>query len=242
MVPYHYRNMTDSCVLQVELTKGKIASIIKELDSKNSVFSDKKYLESLSLPGFIIGREKETKKILELIHSKENYLIPFLSIIGRSGTGKTTITKLICESLQNHASYSFVNLRKSKTIFGCANLMLTELDGARVKPSEGINEAVDRIEKSIVEILRRDKKKFFVLILDEFDVIFSDARNNPSDFVYKLLTIVENLRAKEFLLCIIGISNSDLSSYPLDERVRSKMDDNEVIFPPYKEEEILDSS
>jgi len=57
--------MTMSYALQVELSKKKITALKKALDVAKSVFSEKRYLESLGPPGAIIGREKEAKQILE---------------------------------------------------------------------------------------------------------------------------------------------------------------------------------
>ena len=158
-----------SNVLQVELTKGKIKQLVKHLNSKRSTFTDKRFLESLGQPVKTIGRQEEAEKILGTIYpSKDGYMISFVSVYGSSGTGKSTITRLVCDGITDRVSYSFVNLRKAKTIFGCANLILNELDCKSVKSSEGINTAIDSIEKQIVEILERDKNHHFILVLDDF--------------------------------------------------------------------------
>jgi len=225
-------------VLQVELTKKKIKKLRDALDSKNSVFTEKRLLESLGSPDKIIGRQNEAEKILGAVYPKDGYMISFVSIYGSSGTGKSTVVKLVCESLEDIISYSFVNLRKAKTIFGCTNLILTSLDCEHVKSSAGINAAMDLIEKQIVEILKSDKKQHFILVLDEFDEIFTDIRYSPSDFVYKLLHLVEKIRAKGFWLCIASVSNSSLSDYQLDDRVKSRMDSCEIFFRPYTEKDL----
>ena len=231
--------MSNRHVLQVELTKNKIQSLQKELNSKNSAFLNKNYLESLGSPNSIIGRENEVRQILKLLDCQDNYFSPVVSVYGRSGSGKSSVVKFLCENLSNSFSSSYVNLRKARTIFGCANLILTQLDANPVKSHEGISLAIDKIQFQIGETLNRDRKKQFVLILDEFDVIFSDLRGHPSDFVFKLLTIVENLRSDGFSLCIIPISNSSLFDYSLDDRVKSRMDKCEVFFAPYNKKEIL---
>ena len=227
-------------VLPVELSKQKIQKLRRKIDSKNSVFKDKRYLEALGIPVKIIGRDEETEKILQFLYTKnDSYLVPFVSIHGQSGTGKSTIVRFACENISDSVSYSFVNLRKAKTIFGCANLILDALDYGKVKSSEGINTAIDNIEKSISEILTTEKKNHFILVLDEFDQIFSDVRSNPSDFVYKLLHLVETLRTQEIWLCIVAISNTNLADYTLDDRVKSRMDNCEVFFPPYTIKDLL---
>lgn len=136
-------------------------------------------------------------------------------------------------------SFSFVNLRKAKTVFGCSNLILSELGSENLKSAQGLNKAIDCMENKIEKILADENKKFFVLILDEYDVIFSDPRGRPSDFVYKLLTLEENLREKGLWLCIITISNNALSEHDLDDRVKSRIGNSEIFFEPYQQEDVL---
>ena len=227
--------------LQVELTKQNIRSIRKKLSRQGSIFSDKRYLDSLYLPSNIIGRQKQTEQLLGYLESmRQGSVVPVISVYGRSGAGKSNVVKFVCQNITDIASSAFVNLRKSKTIFGCANLILSELGSDILKSAEGLNKAVDKIGQKVEEILRREKKNFFVFILDEHDVIFSDLRGNPSDFVYKLLTLQENLREKGLWLCIITISNNALLDYDLDDRVKSRMGTNEIFFAPYSKSEILE--
>lgn len=78
-----------------------------------------------------------------------------------------------------------------------------------------------------------------MLVLDEYDVIIYDKRNNPSDFMYKLLTLEENLRERGLWLCIITISNNALADYTLDDRVKSRMGTSEIYFNPYNKDNIV---
>ena len=190
--------MTDTDVLQVELTKEQIAILRQQVEQRKSVFKEKRFLESLSSPSFMIGRKKEAERLLEILLQGNDYLVPFVSIFGRSGSGKSSITRLVCEALLDSISFSYTDLRRARTLFNCTNLILSDLDAEPVKSHEGINKALSLIEKRVEEILNTEQKKRFVLILDEFDVIFSDVRSNPSDFVYKLLNVVEKLRNKGY--------------------------------------------
>jgi len=226
-------------VLPVEPTKNYVKQIRKILDSKKHIFKEKHYLEYLGSPTKIIGRQKEIQKIFRAIYPKDGYLVPFVSIYGSSGTGKSTIVKYLCKEIEDVVSFSFVNLRKARSNFECANLILTELDCKPVKHYAGISSAIDLIEKQIIKILSNDKKQYFILILDEFDEIFSDKRYSPSNFVFKLLYLVENLRDKGFQLCIAAISNSRTADYHLDERVKSRIDGYEIFFKPYSKEELM---
>ena len=227
-------------MLQVELSKEKIASLREKIEKKNSIFKDKKYLDSLFLPSKIMGREKQAEQLIQYLNSlKQGLLVPVISVYGRSGSGKSTVVRFVCNNLSDMISSAFVNLRKSKTVFGCANLILAGIGLQKLKSAQGLNKAVDCMEEKTLEILNKENKKFFVLILDEYDVIFSDPRGKPSDFVYKLLTLEENLREKGVWLCIVTISNNALADYDLDDRVKSRIGNSEIFFEPYTNDDIL---
>lgn len=224
----------------MELTRKKISELRKKIEEKNSVFAEKRYLDSMVLPSKIIGREKESQSILQHVLSiSDGFVVPFVSVYGRSGSGKSTVVKFVCENLTDIMSYRFVNLRKAKTVFGCANLILGNLGVESISGAQGLNKAVDCMQFQIEKILSQEQKKYFVLVLDEYDVLFSDTRSNPSDFVYKLLQMEENLREKGLWLCIISISNNALQEYDLDDRVKSRMGSADVSFSPYSKSDVF---
>src|SRR5207249_3596713 len=164
--------------LQVELTKKELDLMRKRIAQNDSIFADKKYLDSLYLPSNIIGRTTEASKLLRHIESlRHGFMVPVISVYGRSGSGKSTLVKFVCENVHDIAPFAFVNLRRAKTIFGCTNLILGELGCPDLKSADGLNKAVEKIGEEIVKILRSKNKKFFLLVLDEYDVIFSDIRN-----------------------------------------------------------------
>jgi len=121
-------------VSQVELTKKEIQAIRRTISQQNSIFSQKRFLDSLFLPSKIIGRLAQAEQILRHIESlKQGFMVPVISVYGRSGSGKSTVVKFVCENLEDIISFRFVNLRKSKTLFGCANLVLSELGSDPLK-------------------------------------------------------------------------------------------------------------
>jgi cell division control protein 6 len=235
------------------MDKQVLKRISAEVEKENLLFANKMFLDNLTLPSEIIGRERKAKELVRfLLGYKQGLVVPFVCVYGRSGSGKSTIVKFVCENLDDEdISYAFVNLRKARTVFGCANLILTELGQPTLKSAQGINTAIEQISNAIEQRLSSNNKKnnndnsdnntakLFVLVLDEFDVLLYDKRGKPSDFIYKLLVMEEKLREKGFLMCIVAISNNVMSDYEIDDRVRSRIGSSEVFFEPYTEQGVL---
>jgi len=221
------------------LNKQDLKKMLSEIAQENRLFSKKSYLDTLTFPSKIIGRQDKAKELVRLfLGYKQELVVPFISVYGRSGSGKSTTVRFVCKNLDD-ISYCFVNLRKAKTVFGCANLILAELGQPNLKSAQGINMALETISRSIKLVLERERSKLFVLVLDEFDVLFNDVRGKPSDFVYNLVVMEENLREKGHLVCVVAISNNVMSDYELDDRVRSRIGSSEVFFGAYSKKDVL---
>ncbi len=222
------------------LNKRNFNKIILNLEKKESIYKDKSYLNTNSFPETFVGREQKIEKILSfLISYKHDYVVPLVSVYGRSGSGKSSVTRFVCENI-NDASYIYVDLRKAKTVFRGANLILSELGQDGVPNTQGLNQAIERIGDSIKARLGSLGKKFFLLVLDEADVLFNDTRGNPSDFIYNLLLTEEKLQEDGYLMSIITISNNLIGNYFLDDRVKSRIGTSEVYFEPYSKDEVLE--
>jgi len=225
--------------------KQDLKRIYAEVEKENLLFANKTFLDNLTLPSQIIGRERKAKELVRfLLGYKQGFVVPFVSVYGRSGSGKSTVVKFVCENLdEDGISYAFVNLRKARTVFGCANLILRELGQASLKSAQGINTAIEQISSAVEQGLSNMKNnnntKLFVLVLDEFDVLLYDKRGKPSDFIYKLLVMEEKLREKGYLMCIVAISNNVMSDYEVDDRVRSRIGTSEVFFEPYTKQAVI---
>lgn len=217
----------------------ELDDIIKKVGKEKKVFSNKAALDTSNQPLKIVSRTNEVEKIIGyVLDYKQGQVVPLVSIYGRSGTGKSTLVKHVCNYLPE-IKLCFVNLRKAKTVFGGVNLILNELDQPSLTSAQGMNLGMQKIQEAILNTMNLEKKKLFVLALDEFDVIFYDKRGNPSDFVYKLVEMIAELKKKGCLAMIFTISNDVLSDYDLDDRIRSRIGNSEIFFKPYSHEEIL---
>lgn len=220
------------------MDKTEIRKIVSDVRAQNSLFSDKSYLDNLTTPSSIMGRSIESKKLVNYLLSYEQKLVvPLISVYGRSGSGKSTIVRFVCENLD--LDFCYADLRKAKTVFGCINLILSEMGHPNLKSAQGINNAFTILEKLVVEILEKSGNSIFVLCLDEFDTLFYDQRGKPSDFIYKLLILVEKIRTMQKHMCIITISNKILSEFNLDDRIVSRIGSSEIYFDSYSQSDVL---
>lgn len=180
----------------------------------------------------IVGREGKARELVRALAGCRGRTHPFVFVYGRTGSGKSAMVRLVCESLG--LPCRLVNLRSARTVFGCAELVLSELGAAKARRETG---ALVEAMAGAIEAL---SEKTFVLVLDEFDALMADRRGRPSDFVYRLLMVQKRLRGKGCLMTMIAISNDAMSAGELDDRVRSRVGSSpEIFFDSYSKEEIL---
>jgi len=212
--------------------------IIIKVNQEKKEYAKKSAFDTSILPSKIVSRKTEVEQIVRYLWGyKDGHVVPLVSIFGRSGTGKSTLVKFVCKYIPE-VKLCFVNLRKAKTVFGGANLILNSLGQPSLKSAQGMNQAMETIQREILNSFNQ-KTKLFVLVLDEFDVLFYDKRGNPSDFVYKLVEMQTELKEKGYLSMIFTISNNVLSDYELDDRIRSRIGNSEIFFSPYSKEDTL---
>ncbi|AIF82085.1 orc1/cdc6 family replication initiation protein [Candidatus Nitrososphaera evergladensis SR1] len=218
-----------------------IERMAAQAEQENSLFAAKGALDTFSSSSKTqaIGREAEAGQLVKALAGgqKQGYVSPFVFVYGRSGSGKSTVVQFVCEHLPRLLAFRLVNLRRVRTVYGCACLILEEL-GGDPKGGQTIDSIIERIAGGIEALAAA---KFFVLVLDEFDVLLHDKRGRASDFVYKLLAVQQKLREeKGCMVCVIAISNNVMAAEEMDDRVRSRIGScPEVFFDAYQKEEVV---
>ncbi len=222
------------------MSDPELDKIINKVAKEEKIFKKKSALDTSNPPLKLVSRVNEVEKIVRYIHDyKQGHVVPLVSIYGRSGTGKSTLVRYVCNYFPE-IILCFVNLKKAKTVFGGVNLILNELDQPSLTSAQGMNLGMEKIQEAILNKMKLERKKLFILALDEFDVIFYDKRGNPSDFVYKLVEMIAELKNNGCLAMIITISNNVLSDSELDDRIKSRIGNSEIFFKPYSHEEMLE--
>lgn len=201
---------------------------------KESVFFDKRVLQSSYIPETILHREEQTKQVA-------NILAPTLKgdkssnifIYGKTGTGKTLTVKYITQKLMEVAEKENISLkilyvncklkRSADTEYRLIAQLATEL-GKSIPPT-GL--PTEEVYKAFLKALNKQKKNY-ILVLDEIDQLVNKTGDNV---LYNLTRINEELT--ECQISIIGISNDIMFVDKLDPRVKSSLSEEEIVFPPY---------
>jgi cell division control protein 6 len=156
-------------------------------------------------------------------------------IYGKTGTGKTAVTKYVLSHLEAKAKeygasvkFCYVNCRMTGTEYRIfANL--SQSVGLMI-PFTGLSvgEVFDRFRAGLDAT-----KTLFIVVLDEVDALI---KNRGDGLLYELTRINETLHKSR--VSMIGISNDLRLKEFLDPRVFSSLSEEEMIFRPYDASEL----
>lgn len=194
------------------------------------------------IPNKILYRDIQTEKIASVLSPVLNLVKPSnLFIYGKTGTGKTMITKYVMNALENKKKsnkiiISYINSRTSGTIYRVLSDIAYSL---KIKvPFTGLS--VSEVQKRIFEYLKENEIKL-LLVLDEIDFLVNSPlkKDAGNDLLYELTRYGSYADSNSFI-SIIGISNDIKFKDYLESRVYSSLHDEEVFFPPYSVDELKD--
>jgi cell division control protein 6 len=224
---------------QITLTKiDTIDDIFTRFLNNIHIFVDREVLRHDYIPNKLPHRDKQ-------INCLGGIVAPVLRgspcsnafIYGKTGTGKTAVTKYVLNKLSNKAhelgasiEVCYVNCRLVGTEYRVLSSLCNAL-GIKV-PFTGLalGEVFDRFKKGF------DKhKKIFIVVLDEIDALI---KNRGDTLLYELTRINQTLKYGR--ISIIGISNDLRFKEFLDPRVLSSLSEEEIVFRPYDATELQD--
>lgn len=210
-------------------------SIFKQyLDKIEPLIKNKKILQSSYIPEQLPHREIQINDIVEivapsLVKDKPSNIL----IIGKTGTGKTAVVKYIGKELKKVDTYEenccfvYINCEVVDTPYGILYNIGNQIikDETRSIPFTGWS--LDRVFEEIRRYID-DENKVYIVVLDEIDRSF---QKNGDDIFYLLTTINEVLENSK--VSIIGISNNPKFTDFLDPKIKSRLGEEKIIFPPY---------
>ena len=212
----------------------QLQSFFEQFLKGSSIFINKKLLQPNYLPDQVIERDEFIHEIAKILApALKNEKPSNLFIYGKTGTGKTLITRRITADMQKVAEQNNIPLRviyincKLRRVADTEYRLMAQLarEFGRILPATGL--PTDTVYSTFYELID-EKEQLILLILDEIDQLAKRAGDN---ILYNLTRI--NTELKRAQLSLIGISNDLIFADQLDTRVKSSLSEEEVVFPPY---------
>ncbi|RLI14554.1 cell division control protein Cdc6, partial [Candidatus Bathyarchaeota archaeon] len=210
--------------------------VFEKFVSTARIFRDREVLRHDYLPEKLPHREAQIKTLGETVAPVlKGARCSNVFIYGKTGTGKTAVTKYVLQHLEVKAKelgapvkFCYVNCRLAGTEYRVFSVLCRNI-GISV-PFTGL---------SVGEVFNRFKngldvsKKLLIIVLDEIDALIK-ARGDT--LLYELTRINETLRNSK--VSLIGISNDLRLKEFLDPRVLSSLSEEEIVFRPYDASEL----
>jgi archaeal cell division control protein 6 len=208
---------------------------------KESIFLDKKVLQSNYTPYDILHRDEQIQKIAEILAPCLKLERPSnLFIYGKTGTGKTVCVKYTTNKIMEIAKTRSIPLRtvylncKLKKISDTEYRLIAELARELGKEIPPTGLPTDEVYKIFYDALDT-QEQLIIIILDEIDQLVKKTGDNT---LYNLIRINSDLKRAQ--VTVIGISNDLQFTELLDPRIKSSLSEEEELFPPYNALQIKD--
>ena len=208
---------------------------------KEPLFTNKKYLQSNYTPQEIMHRDDQIEQIAGILAPALRMEKPSnIFIYGKTGSGKTVVSKYVSEQLINISKEKGVSLKiiylncKMKRVSDTEYRIIAQLTnslGGKV-PATGL--PTDEVYKLFVNEIEK-QKQLIIIILDEIDQLVAKAGDG---ILYNLTRLNSDL--KQTQISLIGISNDLVFIDNIDPRVKSSLSEEELVFPPYNALQLQD--
>ena len=221
--------------------KQNISHFFESFLAKDSLFKNKKVLQSNYTPNSIFHREEQIQQIASILAPILREEKPSnLFIYGKTGTGKTVSVKYTVRNLEDIALKNKIPLKviyvncKLKKVADTEYRLIAQLASELGKSVPATGLPTDEVYKIFFSAID-SKHQFVLLILDEIDQL---AKKAGDAVLYNLTRINEDLKNSQ--VSLIGISNDLMFADNLDPRVKSSLSEEEILFPPYNAIQIQD--
>jgi cell division control protein 6 len=218
---------------------GGILDVI--LTTKSELFrGSREVLRDSYVPSRLPHREEQIRRVAEILAPALRGDLPSnILIYGKIGTGKTAVVAQIRQDIQRRSDLAsgvtFITLN-------CGNidtpysLLQTIANGLAKSDAERIPTgwSLDRVQSGMRRLMDT-RGGILLLVLDEVDRLVARSGDNILYTLSQINTELETAR-----LAIIGISNDLKFTNHLDARVRSRLNEEKVLFPPYDAPQLQD--
>ncbi|MEM2971585.1 MAG: ORC1-type DNA replication protein [Candidatus Bathyarchaeia archaeon] len=210
--------------------------IFEKIIGNVSIFRDRDVLRHDYLPQKLPHREEQIRRLGETVApALKGARCSNVFIYGKTGTGKTAVTKYVLSHLEVKAKefnaplkFCYVNCRMVGSEYRVFASLCQNMGVSVPFTGLSVGEVFDRFKTSL-DVLG----VVFIVVLDEIDALIK-ARGDS--LLYELTRINEILRKSR--VSLIGISNDLRLKEFLDPRVFSSLSEEEMVFRPYDATEL----
>ncbi len=202
--------------------------------NERTIFVNKNALQVGYTPDNLPHRRDQITELGQILAPALRLEVPSnVFVYGKTGTGKTAVTKYVGRKLREHASRAgvdagivYVNCKLRGRADTEYRLFaeLANLFGADV-PKTGL--PTDQVYNMFINAID-SRERVSVIVLDEIDYL---VKKHGSDVLYNLTRM--NSELEKAKISLIGITNDLKFSEMLDPRVISSLGEEELVFPPY---------
>ena len=213
-----------------------IDGIFENFVKSAQLFRDREVLRHDYLPESLPHREEQIRLLGETVAPVlKDARCSNIFIYGKTGTGKTAVTKYVLGHLETKAKeygapvrFSYVNCRMTGSAYRVFASLTQSLGMSVPFTGLSVGEVFDRFRGRL-----DSSRTNFIAVLDEIDALIKDRGDSV---LYELTRINEGLSKSKFSL--IGISNDLRLKEFLDPRVFSSLSEEEIVFRPYDASEL----
>jgi cell division control protein 6 len=210
--------------------------VFKKFVSDAKIFRDREVLRHDYLPERLPHREEQIRQLGETVapvlkSSRSSNIF----IYGKTGTGKTAVTKYVLAHLEVKAKefnapvgLSYVNCRMAGSEYRVFASLCQSIGVSVPFTGLSVGEVFDRFRTHLDA-----SRLIFTVVLDEIDAL---VKNRGDELLYELTRINEVLCNSK--VSLIGISNDLRLKEFLDPRVFSSLSEEEIVFRPYDASEL----
>ena len=210
--------------------------VFERFVSEARVFRDREVLRHDYLPNRLPHREEQIRQLGETV-------APVLKgargsnifIYGKTGTGKTAVTKYVLNHLEIKAKelgapirFCYVNCRMVGSEYRIFASLCQTIGISVPFTGLSVGEVFERFRAGL-----DTSRIILIIVLDEADALIKDRGDG---LLYELTRINESLRSSK--VSLIGISNDLRLKEFLDPRVLSSLSEEEMVFRPYDAAEL----
>jgi cell division control protein 6 len=206
-------------------------AVFEKFVNEAKLFKDREVLRHDYLPEKLPHRENQIRALGQAVAPVlKDARCSNIFIYGKTGTGKTAVTKYVLSHLEAKAKelgspvkFCYVNCRMTGSEYRVFASLSQSLGLSIPFTGLSVGEVFDRFRNGL-----EAARTIFIVVLDEIDSLIKDRGDG---ILYELTRINEALHKSK--VAIIGISNDLRLKEFLDPRVFSSLSEEEMVFRPY---------